>query len=373
MGHTGPVHWDTKVLHESLAQATGCLEPPKRGLASLGGRVEGARLERIQGSEHFNGRRFQNAIETSLGKPSAGLVWEYVAGGVEREPNEAFPILKPEPRLLAPGQGEPLRVTWMGHSTVLLELDGKLILPDPVFGPRASPVSWVGPKRFHPVPIEPEQLPELDVILISHDHYDHLDYPSVTRLAHRETTWVTSLGVGAHLEAWGVPADRIVELDWWEAHEQAGLRITATPARHFSGRGPSTSATFWSSWALQGARRSIWFSGDTGSWDEGFSQIGERFGGFDLSLIEIGAWHPAWGSVHLGPENALKVHQQVRAKTMMPVHWGTFNLGLHAWDQPIAHLPQLVEDAGVQLLSPMMGETVHRESGVSSFWRDRNS
>ena len=364
---------DTDVMNEALAQATGrkaC--GAKAGLASLGGKVKDARLERIQSAAHFNGSRFANPIDTPAVTPGVGLMWEYVAGGSERVPTEQFPIEFPDPSTLRTGQGETLRTTWLGHSTVLLEIDGRLILTDPVFGPRASPVSWMGPKRFHEVPIEPEQLPDLDVIIVSHDHYDHLDFPAISRLAHRETTWVTSLGVGAHLECWGVPEERIVELDWWEETEVNGIQLVATPSRHFAGRGPgSSAATFWSSWAIRGPRHSVWFSGDTGEWDEGFAEIGERFGGFDLSLVEIGAWHPAWGNIHLGPQNALRVHQQVRAKTMMPVHWGTFNLAMHAWDQPICHLMELAEQNDVQLLSPMMGQTVHRESGVTDYWRGR--
>ena len=362
-------------MHEGLAQATGrrtC--GAKHGFAALGGKVRDARLERVQSSRHFDGTRFVNAIETTLGAPSLGLAWEYVAGGNEREPAEPIPIEIPERGQLAPGQGEPLRVTWLGHSTNLIEIDGRLVLTDPVLGPRASPVSWMGPKRFHPPPVEPEQIPPLAAIIVSHDHYDHLDFPTILRLAARETTWVTALGVGAHLETWGVHPDRIVELDWWESTDVDDLTITATPARHFQGRGPhSSGATHWASWAIRGPRRSVWFSGDTGEWDEGFAEIGERFGGFDLSLIEIGAWHPAWGSIHLGPENAMRVHQLVKAKTMMPVHWGTFNLALHAWDQPICHLMDLAEAADVQLLSPMMGTTVHREHGVAAYWRRRRA
>lgn len=366
---------DGELLHEPLAQATGCVDCGARlGLAALGGKVTGERFERIQDSPNFNGRRFENAVETPMGVPSAGLAWEYVKGGVEREPVVDFPILRPETPSLRPGPGEQLRVTWLGHSSMLIEIDGRMVLTDPVFGPRAAPVSWMGPKRFHPVPVEPESLPDLDVIIVSHDHYDHLDFPTVSRMAHRDTKWVTSLGVGAHLEMWGVPAENIVELDWWAEADIDGLQVVATPARHFQGRGPgATAASFWSSFAIRGPKHSAWFSGDTGPWDEGFAQIGERFGGFDLSMIEIGAWHPAWGNIHLGPENAMRVHELVRAKTLMPVHWGTFNLALHAWDQPIRHIQDLAESASVQLLSPMMGETVHRESGVSAYWKARRA
>ncbi len=360
-------------LHESLAQATGCrLKVKTKGLAALGGRVADERLERIQDSAHFRGTRFKNPIATPMAAPGAGVAWEYIAGGQERFPREAFPIATRQSIDPIAGSGEALRVTWLGHSTALLEIDGHFVLTDPVFGARTSPVSWAGPKRFHPVPIQPEQLPALDAIVISHDHYDHLDFPTITRLAHRDTKWVTALGVGAHLEAWGVPPRNIVELDWWQETDVRGLNITATPCRHFQGRGPgAATATFWASWAMRGPKHSVWFSGDTGPWDDAFTEIGERFGGFDLSLIEIGAWHPSWGFIHLGPENALNVHRLVKAKTLMPVHWGTFNLALHAWDQPICHLMQLAESADVQLLSPMMGETVHRESGVAEYWRGR--
>ncbi len=308
----------------------------------FGGLVEGARLERLTDSPYFDGERFRNPVETPLARPSLGLAWEYFTSGANRVPTEAFPLTHPDPGSLQAGRGEDLRVTWLGHSTTLLEIDGALVLTDPVFGSRASPFGWMGPKRFHAPPIEPEQLPPLDVILVSHDHYDHLDYPTVQRLAARDTPWVTSLGVGAHLERWGVPAERITELGWWQSVEIAGLELTACPCRHFAGRGPSASkATFWSSWAILGPKHSAWFSGDTGNWEDAWDEIAERFGGFDLSMIEIGAFHPAWGSIHLGPENALETHQRVKAKTFMPVHWGTFSLALHAWDQPITTLLEL--------------------------------
>ncbi|MBX3274724.1 MAG: MBL fold metallo-hydrolase [Sandaracinaceae bacterium] len=340
-------------------------------LRAFGGEVRDARLERVQSSPWFDGRRFRNAVPTSLAVPSLGIAWEYVTGQSERVPREALPVQRPE---LRPGHGEPLEITWLGHSTALIDLDGRLFLTDPVFGTRSGPVSFAGPKRFHPPPIAPRELPPLDAILVSHDHYDHLDYPTVRALAARETTWITALGVGAHLEAWGVPRERIVELDWWESHELGGVEITATPARHFQGRGPGASAaTFWCGFAIRGPRSSAWFSGDTGPWDEGFSSIGERLGPFDLSMIEIGAWHPSWGTIHLGPENAVRVHELVRAKTLMPVHWGTFSLALHAWDQPIGHLLELAERDGAELLSPMMGETVHREAGVHAYWRARRA
>ncbi len=367
--------WDTTVLPQSLAQATGAQAcGAKLGLPALGGAVVDARRERIQDSPNFDGTRFLNAIETPQGVKEIGSVAkEFISGKQQREPKAAHPIFMPPKGSLVPGKGEDLRVTWLGHSSTLLEIDGHLVLTDPVFGPRAAPVSWMGPKRFHPAPVAAEDLPPLDVILISHDHYDHLDYPTIMKLAARKTQWVTTMGVGAHLEAWGVPAERITELDWWQAAQFKGLNITATPSRHFQGRGPSAAAeTFWASWAIQGPKSSAWFSGDTGPWDDGFAEIGERFGGFDLTMIEIGAWHPSWGNIHLGPDNAARVHELVKGKTMMPVHWGTFSLAMHAWDQPIQRLTELAEQRSIQLLSPMMGETVHRESGVSKYWLEHD-
>jgi len=365
---------DSAALPEPLAQATGLRScGATAGMLALGGKVVGRRMERILDSPYFDGARFAAPIAArpTIADPTS-YVLDLVAGKQERKPKDPFPILKPETGSLLPGQGEPLRVTWLGHSSVLLEVDGVLFLTDPVFGPRAAPVSWLGPKRFHAPPVPVESLPPVDAVIVSHDHYDHLDYPTVSKLARRGFRFITALGVGAHLEAWGVPPERIIELGWWESTEVRGVEVTATPSRHFSGRGPGAATqTFWASWAFRGPRSSAWFSGDTGPYDEAFTEIGERFGGFDLTLVESGAWNPNWSNIHLGPDNALRVHEQVRGRTMMPVHWGTFNLATHAWDQPIVRLLQLSEQHDVQLLSPMMGETVHRESGVSAYWRGR--
>lgn len=368
-----PTTQNSDQLCESLAQATGCKTlGTQTAMASFGGHPQGARLEKIRSSPHFDGQRFKNAIATPTATPMGKLAKEYLKNKALRVPEIDIPIVPSDGTELSSLGGNGLDLCWLGHSSVLLEIDGKRVLSEPVFGPRASPLSWLGPKRFHAVPIEAEILPPLDLIIVSHDHYDHLDFPTVSRMAHRETQWVTTLGVGAHLEAWGVPPERITELDWWEEKEISGLRVVATPARHFQGRGPTASkATFWASWAVIGPKHSVWFSGDTGPWEEAFEEIGERLGGFDLSLIEIGAWNKAWGNIHLGPENAMKVHTQVKAKTMMPVHWGTFNLALHAWDQPICELMRMAQEQDIQLLSPMMGKRVHREFGVDLFWQDR--
>lgn len=205
----------------------------------------------------------------------------------------------------------------------------------------------LGPKRFQPVPLRLRQMPEVDVVVISHDHYDHLDYPTIRALArHSRVPFVTSLGVGAHLQAWGVAAERITELDWWDSHRVpgTGLTITAAPSQHFSGRGfKDRNATLWSSMVIAGERHRVFFSGDTGLTTE-YATIRERLGPFDLVMLEVGAFHPAWGDIHLGPAHALEAHALLGGGALLPVHWGTFSLAMHAWDEPVepAHLEVVV-------------------------------
>jgi L-ascorbate metabolism protein UlaG (beta-lactamase superfamily) len=208
-----------------------------------------------------------------------------------------------------------LRVTWLGHSTVLIEIEGVRILTDPVWGPRASPLSLAGPKRFQPVPVTLREMPPVDIVIVSHDHYDHLDYPTIRALAKTDVPFVTSLGVGAHLEGWGVQPERITELDWWESFDlpTGGVQITAAPSQHFSGRTlGQRNATLWSSFVVRSANHGVFFSGDTGLTTE-YAAIREKLGPFDLVMLEVGAWHPAWGDMHLGPENALKARALLAA------------------------------------------------------------
>ncbi|TAM52212.1 MAG: hypothetical protein EPN61_01000, partial [Burkholderiaceae bacterium] len=247
------------------------------------------------------------------------------------------------------------------------------VLTDPVWGLRASPSQLAGPKRFQPVPIALRELPAIDLVLVSHDHYDHLDYPTIRELAKRDVPFVTSLGVGAHLQAWGVPAERIHELDWWESYTlpKADLSVTAAPSQHFSGRGlKDRNATLWSSLAIRSSRHAVFFSGDTGLTTE-YAAIRERLGPFDLVMLEVGAFHPAWGDIHLGPAHALEAHALLGGGALLPVHWGTFSLALHAWDEPAETLLELGPKQGVQLVMPRLGEPVEpaQVDGVTPWWR----
>ncbi|HEY9229289.1 MAG TPA: MBL fold metallo-hydrolase [Gemmatimonadaceae bacterium] len=325
----------------------------------------GARRERVLASRQFRDGRFHNTagVGPNLQGSSVSVMREFFFGGKARVPRITIPVVDPVPTWAKP-VSSGLRITWFGHSTLLLEIDGSRVLVDPVFGPRASPVPFAGPKRFHRPPAAIAQLPPIDVVLLSHDHHDHLNPYSVRALAERRVPWVTSLGVGARLERLGVDAQLITELDWWEEHTLPGgaLAFTAAPAQHFSGRSLfDRNSTLWSSWVLATANRRVFYSGDTGLTDE-LREIGRRLGPFDVSIFEIGAAHPAWAAIHLGPENALRAYEMLggvaRAGAFFPVHWATFDLALHAWDEPIETLVRLAEIAGVRVLTPKVGEPI---------------
>ena len=343
-------------------------------MKSLGSKPEGARLERIRASPRWAGERFRNVhpILAGLRNPQVSMptLREFLYGGQGRVPPAPLPSVNPlSAWAKAPRSG--LRVTWLGHSTVLIEIDGLRVLTDPVWGRRASPSRLAGPKRFQPVPVSVRALPPIDLVLVSHDHYDHLDYPTIRQLRRRAVPFVTSLGVGAHLEGWGVPPTDIVELDWWESHTlpNAALSVTATPSQHFSGRTPKTrNTTAWSSFVIRTPRHTLFFSGDTGLTSE-YQTIRERFGPFDLVMLEVGAFHPSWGDMHLGPENALKAVAWLGGAPFLPIHWGTFALGMHPWDQPPETLLELGPKAGAQLLMPRLGEAVEpAESAAPEPW-----
>jgi len=344
-------------------------------------RTGGLRLERMRAStlwqddERGGGFRNKHPVlpglrDSSVPRPSLS---DFLCGGERRTPSHPLPALDPRPQWQQPA-GSGLRATWLGHSTLLLEIDGLRVLTDPVWGPRASPLRFAGPKRFQPVPVKLKDLPPLDAIVISHDHYDHLDYPTVVALArHTQVPIVTSLGVGAHLEAWGVPPSRITELDWWESASLRGgsLQVTAAPSQHFSGRGlKDRNATLWSSMVLRTDRHRVFFSGDTGLTTE-FEAIGERLGPFDLVMLEVGAFHPSWGDIHLGPDNALKAWQLLGGGPFLPIHWGTFALALHPWDEPAEVLLARAPELGASLVMPRLGEPVEpgRAESVMAWWR----
>ena len=342
-------------------------------LASLGGRVTGARLDRARHSPEFRDGQFHNAQPTRMATGSyRDMARRQFFGPEQREPRGPVPVVQRVAGDYATPPASGLRATWIGWASVLLEIDGRVVLTDPVWSERCSPSTLVGPKRFHAPPIPIDALPHVDVVIISHDHYDHLDMPSVRTLAARGTQFAVPLGIGAHLERWGVASSQIHELDWNETFALNELSVTATPARHYSGRNPlHGNETLWSSWVVKGPRHRIFFSGDSG-YSPAFAAIGAEHGPFDLALIKIGASDPTWAEIHMTPEEAVQVNRDVRSRVMLPVHWCTFNLAFHAWRDPVDRAVAAAAQNGVHIVVPRPGEFVD-PSGVTTatqaWWR----
>jgi len=332
----------------------------------FGGTMSGERLKRAQSSSQYHDGKFANTLPHPSFKLSEA--WDYLKeqffGDQVRVPPSAIPESAiPPAAMSASGQTEPppgLRAVWLGHSSVYIELDGLRLLVDPMFSKYASPFSGIGPKRFHAPPIAMEDLPGIDAVLISHDHPDHLDMRTVQFLSSKGTHFFVSLGVGSHLDEWEVPESQITELNWFESAETGGLTITCTPAQHYSGRRLfDYNKTLWSSWSVVGPEHRVFYSGDTGFSDH-FKQIGDLLGPFDLSIIKIGLYGPgaSWIFSHMNPEEAVDAHIAVGARRMLPVHWGTFNIAFHDWDEPIKRAVKAADEKDVDLVTPRVGEAV---------------
>ena len=330
---------------------------------AFGGRAAGERLARMQADPHHHGERFANPQPPAAYR--AADVWTLFSGQFlgdeDRAPSRPPPVVTVDAAALAaPVAPQGLRAFWIGHAAVYIEIDGVRLLADPMFSTYASPFD-VGPKRLHPTPIALDALPAIDAVLITHDHYDHLDMRSVQRLAQRGAAFYVPLGIGAHLEAWGIAASQIHELTWWQEQSVRGVRVVSTPARHYSGRGLSDGdATLWTSWSIVGPAHRAFVSGDTG-YSPHFREIGERYGPFDLSFTKIGAYGPTdhWHDIHMSPEEAVQAQHDLRASRLFPVHWATFNLAFHDWDEPIRRtLTAAGGPDGMEVLTPRIGEIV---------------
>jgi L-ascorbate metabolism protein UlaG (beta-lactamase superfamily) len=294
-------------------------------------------------------------VESGDGKMGA-ILWRYLTQKVaDKTPSQTLPIEKMQLPAKASAADALYKIS---HSTVLLQLNGHYWLLDPVFSKRASPSQWVGPARFHSLPLELDQVPELAGIIISHDHYDHLDKASIQALNARTGLFIVPLGVDQHLRNWGVPADKIIALDWWQQHQVKGVTFTAAPTQHFSGRGLfDKNHTLWASWAIKTEALNLYFSGDSGYF-AGFAEIGRRLGPFDVTLIETGAYDEMWSDIHMQPEQSLRAHLDLRGKVMIPVHNSSFDLAMHAWYEPLVRLSAAASAYQVPLLTPMFGQPV---------------
>jgi len=325
------------------------------------------------------GRKFLNPVPTTIGGFSTlfKVLPRFLSNKEEKFPRRPLGPFRTDVSVYAVAPESGLRVTWMGHSSMLVEIDGVRVLVDPVWDERASPSQWAGPKRFYAAPMRLEDLPRVDVVLVSHDHYDHLGEATIRRLAGlasmQGARWVTSLGVGEVLRQFGVRGEQIVELDWTQSVVVGGLEMTAVPSRHFSGRGlMNRFETLWSAFVLKGPKHTVYFGADSGWW-EGFAEIGAAYGPFDLTMLEVGAFHELWNSIHLGPDGAVRAFEALGGTGLfMPIHWGLFDLALHGWRRPIERVYELAEERGIRLWSPEPGrpsEVVRGEALRSEWWR----
>ncbi|GAA1239225.1 MBL fold metallo-hydrolase [Kitasatospora nipponensis] len=348
----------------ALAAGAGAAAWALRDLpAAFGRRPDAERDARIRNSPQFADGVFHNAPSTlargaqEVPRPDRDTVRRMLTEREGRTPVRPVPLVR---QLDSPDRpaAAGVELTWYGHASALVEVEGTRVLLDPIWSERCSPSAHVGPKRLHPVPVELEELPTVDVVLISHDHYDHLDMPTVKRLVRSQSApFAVPLGIGGHLRRWGVPEHRIIELDWDETCTLGELTVTLTSAHHFSGRALTRNTTLWGSWVIAGPTRKVFYTGDSGYF-EGYAKIGAEHGPFDASLMQIGAYDAAWADIHMTPEDAVLAHRELDGGLLVPVHWCTFNLGLHPWAEPVERLLAEAKAQGVRVAVPRPGERV---------------
>ena len=360
----------------ALSAAAAALARSTDWFASLGSAASGQRLERMRRSRQWvKGRdRFVNSMATHTMLPgTAGQTLRLQVSGREtRYPQRPIPVVARRGSDFDTAPESGLRATWIGHATVLLEIDGARILTDPVWSERVSPSSLVGPRRFFEPPLAMDELPRIDAVLVSHDHYDHLDMETVQTLGKRGARFLVPLGVGAHLEKWGILPAQIQELDWDDQAQVAGVTLTAAAARHFSGRRLSDrDATLWCSWVIASGRHKVFYSGDSGYFD-GYKEIGLRHGPFDVTLMSVGAYGPTWPLIHMTPEEVVQAHVDVRGELLVPVHWATFNLAFHDWNDPAIRAVAAARNLGVRFTVPRPGQMVEPASppDQEEWWRE---
>lgn len=328
------------------------------------------RQARKERSPQWKDGQFVNPepIQNHYGKMLSGW-WN---SSPTKSPPQPLPTVKVDPKLFLTPPASGLRLTWLGHSTAILEIDGHRFLLDPVWSDRSSPVQWAGPKRWYAPLFAVKNLPEIDAVLISHDHFDHLDRTLIDSLKDRNPRFVVPLGTGETLEESGVPAERIVELDWWETTRIGDLEITSTPARHASGRSLIQNRSLWMGFAIKGPVHKVYYSGDTGPMKQA-AEIGTRLGPFDLTVLECGQYDPAWPDWHMTPEQTLALHKAVRGQALVPVHWGLFALANHSWDDPVNRLVAANADSKERILVPRPGQSIEPDSltNLAPWWHSK--
>jgi L-ascorbate metabolism protein UlaG (beta-lactamase superfamily) len=341
-------------------------------LPVFGKAPSGPRLQRIRHSPNYSGGSFQNLVPTTVARKDTSILKmlkEYRNRPANTAPPRPIPHVSTDLRSLPDDQAT---IVWFGHSSYLLKIDKTHILVDPVFSGNASPVSFFAKAFAGTNTYGVDDLPAtIEAVLLTHDHYDHLDYKTILRLKDRTKHFYTSLGVGAHLEFWGIEPGRITELDWWESCNIGDMNLTAAPARHFSGRSLKRGGAIWSSFVLKTPGYNLFLGGDSG-YEEHFKAIGERFGPFDLAILECGQYGQNWPYIHMMPEQTVTAAQDLRATTLLPVHWAKFTLSLHPWDEPIRRVTAAAAKAGLPLTTPRIGEpvVVNRHYPADAWWED---
>jgi len=341
---------------------------------SLSACVSNTINNKLEASAHYKDGEFINSepFEKPTLSKTLAIVKRFIfEDKINTEPKQPIPVLKIEANQLKNRLSQQTAVYRLGHSTILMELNGQVWLTDPVFSERASPVQWAGPKRFHPTPIDVGDLPDIAGIIISHDHYDHLDKNTIKQIHSKVGGFYVPLGVGQHLLDWGVPADKIHEFDWWQEKQIGDISLVNTPANHFSGRGLTDgNSTLWSSWVIITPQHRLFFSGDSGYFS-GFKEIGNKYGPFDLTMMENGAYDNSWEFVHMTPEQTLQAHRDLKGKVMMPIHNGTFDLAFHEWTDPFERIKKLALETKQSLTTPQIGErwSLNEAAPQTSWWR----
>ncbi len=341
--------------------------------APFGKLPSGKRLDRIKQSPNYRDGSFQNVYKTEMmaeGVSYPKMMLEFFGKGVDREPTTILPSVKTDLKALV--ETEPI-IIWFGHSSYLIKIEGKNILVDPVFSERASPFQFIGSKNYAiNSPYSISDFPDIDMVIISHDHYDHLDYNSILQLKSKTELFCVGLGVGSHLESWGVDSIKIREFDWWESEEVfPGFELISTPARHFSGRGFKRNQTLWSSYVLRTPSKKIFIGGDSG-FDSSFKTIGEKFGPFDLSILECGQYDKQWPFIHMMPEETAQAAVDLSGNVLLPVHWAKFTLGLHPWKEPAERVTTAAEKLKLTVTTPLIGEVVELNNSFpnNKWWAD---
>lgn len=330
---------------------------PQFGAAS-----KGERLEQIEHSPNYSEGKFVNLVDTPMNSSSDSIFstfLKFIRGVKDGKPDHVIETTPFEKKAYSVADSA-IQFTWFGHSTVLLKIEGKNLLIDPVFSNHTSPFSFMGPQAFpYSNTYALEDMPEIDAVLISHDHYDHLDYETFLQLKSLVKKFYVPLGLGAHLERWGIPTENITELDWWdEVQFDEDLLFACVPMRHFSGRGVTDRFnTLWAGWVIKGTTHSVIHTGDSGYGDH-FKKIGDTYGPFDVTMVECGQYNQNWRYIHMMPEETVQAHIDLKGKYLLPIHWGRFNLSLHSWTDPVVRATKEAKKKNVDLISPIVGQVV---------------